>query len=82
MKINWKLRFKNKATLAALLACGITFIYQMLGILGITAPVTEDMTTQLIGALLNILAALGVLIDPTTQGPSDSQQALTYSKPK
>lgn len=82
MKINWKLRFKNKATLAALLACAITFIYQVLGILGITTPVTEDMTTQLIGAILNILAALGVLIDPTTSGSSDSQQALTYSKPK
>jgi len=29
-----------------------------------------------------VLAVLGVFIDPTTAGLSDSTQALTYSKPK
>lgn len=29
-----------------------------------------------------IIAILGVFIDPTTKGIKDSQQALTYTKPK
>lgn len=82
MKINWKLRFKNKTTLAALLACTVAFVYQVLGILGVTAPITEDQVTQIIGVLINILVGVGVLVDPTTTGTHDSQNALTYSKPK
>lgn len=82
MKINWKLRFKNKATLAALLACTVAFVYQILGIFGVTAPVTEDQATQVIGVLINILVGAGVLVDPTTQGAADSDRALTYNRPR
>lgn len=81
MKINWKLRLKNKTTFAALVACIVAFMYQILGILGITAPISEDQVTQGVSLVINILATLGVLIDPTTGGTSDSQQALTYNKP-
>ena len=48
----------------------------------IVPPVTEDMATQLIAAVVNILVAFGVVIDPTTVGASDSQQALKYNEPK
>ncbi|WP_027399862.1 phage holin [Anaerovorax odorimutans] len=82
MKINWKLRFKNKATLIALLTCSISFVYQVLGIIGITTPITEDMLMQYISAGLNLLVALGVLVDPTTKGISDSVNAVTYQEPK
>ncbi len=82
MKINWKLRLKNKTTFAALLACIVAFVYQMLSILGVTAPISEDQVTQFAGLIVNILAALGVLIDPTTSGTGDSQRALDYKEPK
>lgn len=82
MKINWKLRIKNKTTLAALLACTVAFIYQILGILGVTAPITEDQVSQIIGVLINILVGVGVLVDPTTVGAGDSNKALTYKEPK
>lgn len=81
MKINWKLRLKNKATLAALVACVVAFVYQVLGILGITAPVSQDQVTQGVSLVINILATLGVLVDPTTSGAGDSSKALTYKKP-
>ena len=71
--MNLKLRFKNKATLVALASALIAFIYQILGILGITAPIAQDEVSQLVGIILNILVAVGV--DPTTKGIGDSELA-------
>ncbi|QAT43427.1 phage holin [Aminipila luticellarii] len=81
MKINWKLRLKNKTTLAALVACVVAFVYQVLGILGITAPISQDQVAQGISIVINLLVAVGVLVDPTTSGTGDSTRALTYKKP-
>ena len=82
MKINWKVRFKNKTWLVKFLLTVLAFIYQILGIFDIVPPVTQDMATQLIAAVVNILVAFGVVIDPTTVGASDSEQALNYNEPK
>lgn len=82
MRINWKVRFKNKTWLVTFLLAILAFLYQVLGMFDIVPPVTEDMATQLIAAVVNILVAIGVVIDPTTSGASDSQQALTYNEPK
>ena len=82
MKINWKVRFKNKTWLVTFLLAILAFLYQVLGMFDIVPPVTEDMATQLIAAVVNILVAVGVVIDPTTSGAGDSQQALTYNEPK
>ncbi len=82
MKINWKVRFKNKTWLITFLIAVLAFVYQILGMFDIVPPVTQDMATQLIAAVVNILVAIGVVIDPTTSGASDSQQALTYNEPK
>ncbi|WP_324824971.1 phage holin [Sinanaerobacter sp. ZZT-01] len=82
MKINWKLRFKNKAVLTALFACTVTFIYQIFGIFDITVSISENEIIQIISVFLNFLAALGILIDPTTMGMNDSESALTYQEPK
>lgn len=82
MKINWKIRFKNKTWLVTFLLAILAFLYQVLGMFDIVPPVTEDMATQLIAAVVNILVAVGVVIDPTTSGASDSQQALKYDEPK
>lgn len=79
--INWKLRFKNKATLAALAAAGITFVYQVCAILGITPKIAQGELTQLLGIILNILAAFGILVDPTTPGAGDSDTAKGYALP-
>ena len=82
MKINWKVRFKNKTWLVTFLLAVLAFIYQILGMFDIVPPVTQDMATQLIAAVINILVAVGVVIDPTTAGAGDSQQAMTYNEPK
>lgn len=82
MKINWKVRFKNKTWLVTFLVTIVAFVYQILGMLDIVPPVTQDMVTQIIGIVVNILVAVGVVIDPTTAGAGDSQQAMTYNEPK
>ena len=79
--INWKLRLKNKATLLAIVTAVIALIYQIFGMLGIVPAVSESEVTQAVGLVINILAMVGIVTDPTTQGVSDSDRALTYDKP-
>lgn len=80
--INWKVRFRNKTWLVSFLAVILAFVYQVLGMFDIVPAVTQDMAAQLILAVVNILAAVGVVVDPTTAGASDSKQAMEYEVPK
>ena len=75
MKINWKLRYKNKATLAAIAATVILLAQQ----LGFELP---DNVSDVVNTALTLLVLLGVVSDPTTAGLSDSEQALDYTDPK
>lgn len=81
MKINWKVRMQNKTWLLAFLGAIVTFIYQMLGMLGVVPAISEDLATQVIGIAVNLLVALGIVQDPTTAGISDSSRALDYDSP-
>ena len=75
MKINWKLRFKNKATLAAIVATAILLAQQ----LGFKLP---DNINDVANTALALLVLIGVVPDPTTSGITDSKQALEYEAPK
>mgnify|MGYP003105579992 CR=1 FL=1 len=68
MKINWKVRLKNKTWLLAFLGTVAAFVYQILGLADI-------------GIAVNLLVTLGIVQDPTTAGVSDSAQALEYTCP-
>lgn len=82
MVMNWKLRLQNKATLSALVLAVIAFVYQVIGMLGLVPAISQDNVVNAAGLIINILVALGVLVDPTTAGINDSKQAMTYEKPK
>lgn len=82
MSINWILRLKNKATLTALIAAALAFGYQVAGIFGVVPPVAQDALAQAAMLLVNILVALGVVVDPTTAGIGDSERAMNYTEPK
>lgn len=75
--INWKLRLQNKVTLVSLVVCVITFVYTVLGIFGIVPSVSQDTTTNIVLTFIDILVAVGVVVDPTTYGVGDSALALT-----
>lgn len=82
MKLNWKLRLKNKTTLFALIGAVIALVYQVLGIFDVVPGISEEVVINLVGIVINILVGVGVVVDPTTAGLTDSDQAMTYTDPK
>ena len=79
--MNWKVRFKNKTWLAAFIALIISFVYQVLAMFDIAPMITQDSVIQAANLVLMMLSAMGVLIDPTTTGITDSRRAMSYTKP-
>lgn len=82
MKINWKLRIKNKATLTAILAAVIGGVYGVSNALGVELPKTQTEIMALGAAVLSALQLMGIIVDPTTSGVEDSNKAMTYTEPK
>ena len=82
MKINWKLRFLNKVTLTALIGIILTAIFQIAQLFGLQLSVTQEQIMGVVEVVLTILGAWGIIVDPTTQGSSDSKQAMEYAEPK
>ncbi len=78
IKINWRVRFKNKTFLASLFALVISFIYEVLSLFEFVPTVSENEVLQIVYIIINILGVVGVIVDPTTKGISDSKRALTY----
>lgn len=81
MKINWKLRLQNKFTLSALISAVVVFVYEVAGALGFVLPVSQEQVLSAVAALLAVLVALGVVVDPTTKGVDDSTRAMDYEEP-
>lgn len=81
MKINWKVRLRNKTWLAAMIALIVSFAYDLLAMIEVVPPVAEDKVMSIATLLLSLLTGVGVLIDPTTQGVEDSDRAMLYDEP-
>ena len=79
--INWKLRVMNRTTWAGIIAAVTACVYQILGLVGVVPPVSQDAVVQVLGLILNVLVAVGVIVDPTTEGIADSERAMGYDKP-
>lgn len=82
MKINWILRLKNKVTLTALIGIVIAAVFQIAQLFGLQLSVTQEQIMSIVEVILTVLAGWGIIVDPTTQGSSDSEQALEYDEPK
>lgn len=81
MKLNWKVRFKNKVWLGSFFALIIGFIYSMMALFDVYPAVTQNLVTQILNQILTFLGLIGVIVDPTTAGLEDSDRAMTYSEP-
>lgn len=81
MKVNWKVRFKNKAWLASFFAAILTFVYTMFGMFDIYPEVTKNDIGEIISSVLMFLSLMGVIVDPTTAGLNDSVRAMGYNEP-
>lgn len=81
MKINWKVRFKNRVWLTSFVSLIIGFIFSMLTLFDVYPSVTEAQVVRIINQVLTFLGLVGVLVDPTTAGLGDSERALNYEEP-
>lgn len=83
-KINWKIRYKNKAFWLALIPAVLIFIQIFLSIFNIKIDIGDltDKLIALVNAAFAILAIIGIVNDPTTEGYSDSTLAMSYEVPK
>ena len=80
--INWKVRFKQPTFIIAFATLVISFIYKLLGLMEVVPSVTEDEVTQLVLIVVDILAGIGIVQDPTTKGVTDSERAMQFEKPR
>lgn len=81
MKINWKVRFRNKTWLTMFISLIVGFVFNVLKMFEIVPVVTENFVMSVAGQVLTFLGLIGVLVDPTTEGIGDSQRALGYVEP-
>lgn len=83
MKINFKVRFRNKQFWLAVIPALALVIQAVLALFG-----WEWDFSTLVGKLLAVVDAvfallviLGVVVDPTTAGVGDSERAMGYEEP-
>ena len=81
MKLNWRVRFKNKVWLGSFLSLIVGFVYSMLALFDVFPEVTQNLVVQLLNQVLTFLGLIGVIVDPTTAGISDSDRAMGYEVP-
>lgn len=82
--INWKVRLRNASFLTAAFSFLLLVAQSVLEAAGVTADFEPWANTlwSIFKALLGLLTALGVVVDPTTDGATDSALAMTYETPK
>ena len=81
MKLNWKVRFKNKTWLTMFLSLIVGFVFNMLKLFDIVPTFSENLVMNIIGQVLTFLGLIGVIVDPTTEGIQDSNRAMGYEEP-
>ena len=84
MKLNIKIRLKNKTFWMTFIPMIFLLVYQILNVFGIEFDLDtwQDIVLNIVSVIFMILSALGIVVDPTTDGISDSDLAMTYEEPK
>lgn len=84
MNINWKVRLKNKRFVLTLIPALALLVQAFMTIFGITIDLSEIVknVVAFVNALFVVLAIIGIVNDPTTDGFKDSNKAMTYDTPK
>lgn len=82
--INWKVRIKNKNFWLAIIPAIILLIQVIAAVFDIRLDLgaMSDKLIAVVNAVFVVLAILGIVTDPTTEGVGDSKLALTYEEPK
>lgn len=82
--INWKVRIKSKTFWVSLVPAVLLLIQTVAAEFGYDWDMIllNKSITIIINAVFGILTVIGVIADPTTEGISDSAEAMTYECPK
>lgn len=82
--INWQVRIKNKNFWLTFIPAVLLLIQVIAAVFGFTLDLGNlgNRLLDVVNAAFSVLVILGVVNDPTTEGVSDSEQALTYTEPK
>ena len=81
--INWKVRIKNDKFWIALIPAVLLLIQAVAAVFGFSLDLSElgNRLLDVVNALFAVLAIMGVVVDPTTEGIGDSKRALNYHRP-
>lgn len=84
MKINWIVRFKNKAFWVAIIPAILLLAQQICALFGVELNIAglSDQLIAIVGTAFSVLTLVGIVNDPTVASLSDSEQAMTYTKPR
>ncbi len=83
MKINWKVRLKNKAFWLAVIPALLLVVQTVASLFGYNWDfvILNQQIAAIINSVFALLAILGIVNDPTTAGITDSYRAMHYNKP-
>lgn len=83
MKINWIVRIKNKAFWLAVIPALALVVQAVAALFGYTINLETwvGKLQTVVNAVFALLAILGIVVDPTTDGVGDSNRALSYAEP-
>lgn len=87
--INWKVRFKNKLWVISFIS-QLFMLAEVLLIGAHAVGITDFQLTEeikgwvlaVVNSIFGVIATLGTVQDPTTEGLEDSTRAMTYNEPK
>lgn len=83
MQVNWKVRIKNKLFWLEVVPTLALVAQAVASLFGYTIDLetTVGKVKVVINAVFALLTILGIVVDPTTAGVSDSKRAMQYSEP-
>ena len=81
--INWKVRIKNRQFWTAIIPALALVVQAVMAVFGISLQLDSlvGKLVAVVDAVFAVLVILGVVVDPTTAGISDSRRAMTYEEP-
>lgn len=82
--INWTVRIKNKNFWLAVIPAVLLLVQAVAAVFGYTLDLGDigNKLIAVVNAAFGVLVVLGVVVDPTTAGISDSNRAMNYKKPE
>lgn len=81
--LNWKIRFKNRLFWIAFIPAVIILVQTVAAVFGFKLDMGDlgNRLLDVVNAVFAVLAILGVVTDPTTEGVQDSLRAMSYNVP-